>query len=75
MAFLKSGRDTYIDGMILGAVAGILIAGSGIPAVQGFVTQIMGMIPQNWISWAGTFQKEAVFGIIGAVAGYIIDVY
>ena len=71
-SLLKKGGDNLLNGVILGAVAGVLIASSNLSFIQAIVTPVMSAV-ERYVTWAGTYKEELVFGLIGALVGYFLD--
>ena len=83
-ALIKHGGDNLIDGLILGALAGILIAVGDFSGTSwlSWVTSIRDSIwnaiapagvNPGWLNWAETNAKVIFFGGIGVILGWIID--
>lgn len=75
MPLLKRGSDGLTNGLVFGAIMGVLFASSNISFISNIVTQVMNFIPSQYISWAGAYASYAVFGVLGLLVGWIIDYY
>lgn len=66
-------RDKLWNGVVLGAIVGILIAGSSWEWLSSIVTKVIEILPTGWQTMS--YIKEIVFGIAGALVGLVIDKY
>lgn len=76
----KKGSDNLLNGIILGGVIGVLIAVGDFSGVSwlswitGIRDSVMNALAtQTWLDWAKSFRAVVVFGVIGAVFGYLLD--
>jgi len=62
--------DKLLNGTILGTLMGVLIASSSIGWLQSIVSNIVAIVPADY-----QFQyiRYVLMGVLGAIAGYIID--
>jgi len=70
MTWLRKGSDDLKNGLVLGAIIGILIASSSISWIQSIVTSVTNLIPAEY---QFEYAKYVVWGLLGLLAGYIID--
>jgi hypothetical protein len=73
MSLTKRGSDNLLNGAIVGAIMGVLLASSSFSWAQSIVTAVTGWIPSTWTSWAGTSANYVVFGLLGGIIGYVMD--
>ncbi len=67
----KKGSDNILNGTILGALLGVLLASSNISFLHTAVMWVTNLIPSQYHFFAGF--EYLVWGVIGAIAGHIID--
>lgn len=71
---LKHGSDSQINGILLGAVTGVLVASSNISFVKSIVDMVMSVVPTSWNITGSMFPfSYLVFGVLGLVVGWFID--
>ena len=66
-------KDNIWNGVILGAVIGVLIASSEISFITSIVDFVMKVIPEQYATL--TYMKYIVFGVVGGIVGAIVDRY
>lgn len=72
MAFWKASvRDKVKNGTFLGLLFGLLLASSLIPWINSLVMTVVDSIPIEYFK----YMEYIVWGLIGSLAGYIIDKY
>ena len=73
MDFWKSSaRDKVHNGAFLGMLFGLLLASSNITWINSIVTYVVDFIP---VSYTFSYIEYVVWGLIGLLAGYIVDKY
>ena len=73
MSFWKSSsRDKVRNGAFLGMLFGLLLASSVIPWINSIVTYVVDFIP---VGYTFPYIEYVTWGLIGLLAGYIIDKY
>lgn len=70
MKILRRGPDNLTNGLILGAIFGLLIASSNISWIQSIVTAVVDAIP---VEYHFQYVSYVVWGFLGMLAGYIVD--
>ena len=74
MALLRRGADDLKNGLVLGAIIGLLIADSSTLWIQTIVTTITELMPmsiQDAVSMK--WLPYVVFGVLGSLIGYFVD--